>query len=283
MTSNFRPGRKARHWEWRGWSGPEGGVAWTARNGASLTGQWGTSGGHPFKDAGSSEVDDRGVLGRGREAEGDPEGRGPGTVKGTHAPFKLFLTPRVVPHLYRPLPNPTPSPPQLSAATALLGAILAPPPPPGAAPQSPLQTLSLSTPLKLGFLGAVLGLLPFLAHPGPCQLPTPQLLQGHPKPVSQPGPSAKLSLGDTHHIHQTPTTSQSWGWGRPGPPGHRPDSDHAQPPSCHIHAHLPDQGPMVPHKTPTSLHTAACGCPGPDTLGGSWCICPGPFPHRISL
>lgn len=66
---------------------------------------------------------------------------GPGTVKGTHAPFKLFLTPRVVPHLYRPLPNPTPSPPQLPAATALLGAILAPPPPPGAAPQSPLQTL----------------------------------------------------------------------------------------------------------------------------------------------
>lgn len=95
--------------------------------------------------------------------------------------------------------------------------------------------------------------------------------------------SAELSLGDTHHIHQTPATFRSWGGGRPGPPGHRPDSGHtrpdsghAQPASCHSFIPTPGPGTHGPAQAPTSLHTAACGCPG--CSGGSWCTPPRTLP-----
>lgn len=54
MTSNFRPGKKARHWGRERVVRTRMGTE-LERNGSSQMWAWGTSGGSPFKDIGNLE------------------------------------------------------------------------------------------------------------------------------------------------------------------------------------------------------------------------------------
>lgn len=141
MTSNFRPGRKARHWgaervvRAEGWG--QAGHGWDRKEGSSLTSGWGSSRG-PVRDAPS-----------GGGCGGGPEKGGWGTLVAVRTPTLPSDLPDILsapsPAGYGLCPHLVPSSAAsgcswLAPHVSSLGLPISPRP--VAAPTSPLQTLS---------------------------------------------------------------------------------------------------------------------------------------------